>query len=284
MPYEQRIEESLTATPDLIVAAASLAKGSDAHPFALVPAGYSIRSTERLLGDPIRSRRVTDLRTVASFLTFFKEFVSADARFPGYYQSSLINGLRLDVVLNPNSWADSRVSLLLGISHQLRRWLAIESGGSHRQKAFASFIEENLADIVEPQGAKLLEICRAFRATQTVRFSSSVDLANGDVGLEYITETKAGTVDSKSRLQVPETITLGLPIYEGEERIKIKAKLLYSIDDGQLRLGIKFPQLDDALEAMTENIIQRIGKTLPKVPLMNGVMHPIAPIEFSTNR
>lgn len=270
-----------TATPDLVVAAATLARGADAFPFALVPRGYQLRSTEMLLEEPLRPRRRILLRTVEAFTDFFKKFVDSDASFPAYVTNQKQSGLRVHVVFNYLTWADSTASLHLYVSKQLARWLAVENNGLLQQKAFAQFIEDNLADVVEPQGAKLLEICRGFRATQTVRFASTVDLSNGDVGLEYIQETKAGTVDAKSRLQVPETITLGLPLFEGEDRIKLKARFRYEIDDGRLRMGVKFPQLDAAFEASSADIIARLRKALPSVTFMDGECAPVLPLEFT---
>lgn len=267
---------------DLAVAAATLARGADAFPFALVPAGYQLKSIERLFEEPIRRRNTVTLRTVASFLDYFKAFVVADAHLPAFYLSERATGLKVSVVFNGLTWADSSATLSLGLSPELNRWLGLQLSGLVRQKDFAQFIEDNLPDIVEPQGAKLLEICRSFRATQTVRFASSVDLSNGDVGLEYITETKAGTTDAKSRLQMPETIVLGIPLFEGEERIKLRARVRYEIEDGRLRLGLSFPQLEAALDAASDDIIARLGKSLPKIVFMNGNMPPVAPIEFQT--
>lgn len=277
-------ESDPTSYTDLILAAAQLARGAECLPFALVPQGYTIRCTERLQEAPIRARRVVTLRTVESFLAFFKKFVATDGNLPGFYRNNTTSGLTVSIVFNPLTWGDSSATLNLRVAPALMRWLNLERSGSHKQKTFAAFIEENLADIVEPQGAKLLEVCRSFRATQTVRFASTVDLANGDVGLEYIQETKAGTVDAKSRLQVPENIVLGLPLFEGEERIKIKAKLLYAIDDGVLKLAIKFPQLDDAFDAVTADIIERVAKALPNVTFMDGEMPAIQPLEFTQVR
>lgn len=273
-----------TSTPDLLVAAATLVQDGREKHFALVPRGYSIVSTERALEAPSRGRRRVTLRTVSSFLEAFKTFVAAGSAWPAFYVNGRGNGLNVRLIFNSNSWADSYMALQLDVSAQFRRWLALEAAGLNNQKAFAQFIEDNLADVVEPQGAKLLEICRGFRATQTVRFASTVDLTNGDVGLEYIQETKAGTVDAKSRLQVPETITLGLPLYEGEERIKIKARFRYEIDDGRLRLGVKFPQLEAAFEAASADLIARLRKALPTVTFMEGAQEPVSPIEFANLR
>lgn len=282
MSYHSDTDLPATSSPDLLVAAASLARGADALPFALVPQGYELKSLERLLEEPIRKRTNVQTRTVASFLACFSNFLETEARRPAFYTNGRASGLAVSIILNPLTWSDSALTLNLGVSTALRRWLNLESAGLQGQKAFAQFIEDNLADVVEPQGAKLLEVCRSFRATQTVRFASTVDLSNGDVGLEYIQETKAGTVDSKSRLQVPENIVLGVPLFEGEERIKLRARFRYEVSDGRLALGIKFPQLDAAFEAGVADILARLQKAMPRVVFMDGVQAPVSPIEFKS--
>jgi hypothetical protein len=107
--------------------------------------------------------------------------------------------------------------------------------------AFANFLEENAVDVINPDGAALLELIRDLNVKSGSTFKSQVRM--GDVvKFEY---QKADDVSSKEEIEMPIGFTLNIPVYFGEPPITMNALLRRKIDDGQLFLGFKIQRLEN---------------------------------------
>ncbi|WP_067573651.1 DUF2303 family protein [Nocardia acidivorans] len=151
----------------------------------------------------------------------------------------------LTAVVNFHGWRDHRVTLALSLSDQFERWKHT-SGNLLRQANFAEFIEDNLADIVDPTGADMLELAQSFQATKSVDFESGTRIASGAVRFRFVeqVDAKAGRAGD---LEVPSTFVLGLPIWRGGPRIELRAALRYRIERDGLYLGFKVLAIDEVL-------------------------------------
>lgn len=134
--------------------------------------------------------------------------------------------------------------LRLRDSEEWARWNEME-GDMHSQEDFAHFIEENVADVVDPEHGVLLEICRDLEASQGVAFRSGVRLDNGDRTFRYETETRV-----KSELTVPTELRLSIPLYFGEEPMEIRAKFRFRPTPAGLMLGIRWHRVEYARQAV----------------------------------
>jgi uncharacterized protein YfdQ (DUF2303 family) len=106
---------------------------------------------------------------------------------------------------------------------------------------FANFLEENAVDVINPDGAALLELIRDLNVKSGSTFKSQVRM--GDVvKFEY---QKADDVSSKEEIEMPVGFTLNIPVYFGEPPITMNALLRRKIDDGQLFLGFKIQRLEN---------------------------------------
>jgi uncharacterized protein YfdQ (DUF2303 family) len=104
------------------------------------------------------------------------------------------------------------------------------NGKQMSQADFARFIEDNAPDCVAPSAADMIEIARSLEAKKAVNFSSAVRLDNGQSQLTY-EETIQGTA-AKGRLVVPELFDIGSPVFEGDGRYAVTARLRYRIAEG----------------------------------------------------
>ena len=123
-------------------------------------------------------------------------------------------------------------------SEEYARWNAME-GEMHSQQDFALFIEENVADILQPDHTTMLEICRDLEATQNVNFKSGVRLDNGDRSFTYEDETKV-----KGDMIVPTEFSLEIPLYNGEEPTEIHAKFRFRPTPSGLLLGFRWHRVE----------------------------------------
>jgi hypothetical protein len=120
---------------------------------------------------------------------------------------------------------------------------------------FANFLEENAMDVINPDGAALLELIRDLNVKSGSTFKSQV--RQGDVvKFEY---QKADDVSSKEEIEMPVGFTLSIPVYFGEEPITMNVLLRRKIDDGQLFLGFKIQRLENNKQTEFLRIAEEIS-------------------------
>lgn len=146
-------------------------------------------------------------------------------------------------------------------SEEFQAWNRWE-GQLHSQAEFIQFLEENVQDVVEPDGASLLELARDFSAIKNVNFKSSVRLDNGDRQFTYQDETAVS-----DQITVPTRLVLSLPIYEGEEQVTLECRFRYRMREGGLFLGYEFHRARPVLNAAFRAAITRVAENTGLVPL-----------------
>jgi uncharacterized protein YfdQ (DUF2303 family) len=146
-----------------------------------------------------------------------------------------------------------RATLTLPKSQEWKTWTgASDKLMSHRD--FASFLEENSIDIVEPVGADLLELCRDLQVVNNVNFSSAV--RDGDyTSVAYAKENDA---TAKGSIRLPQSIILSIPVYFGEQPVLVTAFLRKKIDDDGLKLGVKLARVENVRQAEFHRIVEQI--------------------------
>lgn len=134
------------------------------------------------------------------------------------------------------------------------------------QAEFVDFIEENLAEIINPDHSTMLEIASSLEVKKKVNFGSSIKTQNGSVQFRYDEEvsgtTKAGT------LEVPEFFELGIAPFEGAEKFKLVARLRYRLRGGDLSIGYMINRPDDVVKAAFKDVTAAIEKGAKLKPLM----------------
>lgn len=149
-------------------------------------------------------------------------------------------------------WRRHRATLELRIDDDWRAWFQA-SGRLTNQEAFAEFIEDNLAAVVDPEPATMLEIATSFQARRNASFERGTRLQTGDVQLRWV-ETTTATAGSKGHLEVPEKSTVRLAPYVGVAAVELDARLRYRITDGHLRIGYALHRPDNAVREAFDRI------------------------------
>jgi uncharacterized protein YfdQ (DUF2303 family) len=175
---------------------------------------------------------------------------------------------RVVAVLNDNApeasaWGDHRLALQLVYTDEWKRWAA-HDGRLLDQETFAEHIEESQVDVVEPDAADLLEIAQTFHATTTSSFKSAKRLNSGEVQLEYV-EDIAASAGRKGDLSIPTELVLGIPIFLGEEVVRLTALLRYRIRDGKLAIGYKLVRPGDVVRQAIDAVAEQLRGEFPRV-------------------
>lgn len=232
-------------------------------PFVVVPEGYESHTFERLLPAPTRHTGRATFNDAASFIRYVGEYSgAATARL--YYQvtpsPAFVAVLNHRTAGSP-SWGDHRAVYNAPLSPEWKTWTASD-GKRMKQEEFALFIEQNLPDVIMPTAAEFLELAQNFQATKAVNFASGTRLGNGQNQLVY-EETIQARAGERGQLEIPETFTLGIPVFEGDAAYSLIARLRYRIQDGKLVLWYDLDRphkiIDDAVKQLRVAIEAETG-------------------------
>jgi uncharacterized protein YfdQ (DUF2303 family) len=143
-------------------------------------------------------------------------------------------------------------------------WLtwAAANGKPMTQGDFAQFLEDNLSDIAEPDGAKLVEIARTLEATTDVSWQSHVRADNGAHRFAYLeTINGSATTAKDGKIEIPQELTLALQPFEGAKVYPVKARFRYRLAGSKVTLWFDLVRLQDVLkEAFNDELLKIEGE------------------------
>jgi uncharacterized protein YfdQ (DUF2303 family) len=157
-------------------------------------------------------------------------------------------------------WCEHIAGFVARRSEEFKAWM-LQNKKQLTQVDFARFLEDNLPDIVEPEGATLLEVALTFEAKKDVEFASGVRLQNGQIQFQY-NEVIRGAAQ-KGTLEVPEQFVLGIPIHVGGPAYRIPVRFRWRLHEGKAVFWYEIVRphryVEDALREIRERIGQETG-------------------------
>lgn len=219
----------------------------------VVPIGWTHTDlTEKVRAaqpEPHRSRGDVQLGDLPSFTSFCK-LLGAGTTWPHARVYASQKNRTLACVLNDHGptqpgWRDFTARYTVAFSREFNTWLS-QNGKPLDQTAFAEFIEENHADIVEPFGDVLIRIATTLQAKTDVEFRSSKRLDNGQIQLTYVETIDARAGDGA--LEIPREFAIGARLFENGEGYKVKARLKYRLLSGAVKFWFELDRPEKAIE------------------------------------
>lgn len=141
-------------------------------------------------------------------------------------------------------------------SEEWTTWTGVD-GKLMPQLDFTRFLEENSIDVIEPDAASLIEVCRDMQALRKVNFTSIVRLnSNNAERLEYTDETKA---NAKGGVEIPTAFKLNIPVYFNGEPYDLLARLRWELRDGDLKLGVKLVRAEKLRQTVFKEVVGAIS-------------------------
>lgn len=231
---------------------------------------------EHLLPGPSRKRGIIELNDEASFLAFVAENQGAATRLFGVGRPRPSFTAVFNFGNDLPGWGDFRAVYALPLSPEWIRW--VEGDGpknARNQMDMVRFIESNMLDVVEPDGATLLGICRTLEAKKAVEFVSSTRLSDGSSEFTYNEDVK-GTAQ-KGTLAIPEMFTIGVPVVENGELFKVQARFRYRLDGHKLTMWYELVNPHKVIELVVREMRDRIA-TATKLTVFNGSAPAVQPL------
>lgn len=161
---------------------------------------------------------------------------------------------------------DHRISLTFRTTPAWQRWTKLD-GQLGSQVVFAQHLEDSLPDIVEPEGALMLELAQSFQAHTKVTFESARDLSSSERQLVYREEVEA-SAGRRGDITIPKDFTIGIAPYEGSSLYRIKVRLRYQISDGALRIGYRLDRPEDVLRAAFDDVLRAVQDSTGRTALL----------------
>ena len=255
--------EDLTNKPDHLVLAEQLTglvtsaiapefMGAYAH--VVVPENYELRdistAIEKQQDAPNRKMGTVQLKSLGSLMAYMDDMQTADGAIADAFVYANPDTRTITAVFNDHKagggWRDHRASFNAEWTPEFKKWMDNNSKPMG-QTEFAEFIEDNMADITEPEAAKLLEMALTIQAKTDINFSSAKRLQNGQVQLQY-TEAINASAGTNGGMEIPKEFALGLRIFKNGEGYKLRARLKYRLNGGAIKFWYELDRPERSVE------------------------------------
>lgn len=220
--------------------------------FLQVPNGYQVKDLEFLAKQPRRIRESISHENVDSFIEYLNQWGNEDTTiFANGSDRYLRAVIDYHVDTSTPSWCSHQTSYTARLSRELLAWQS-KNGQALTQVDFAEFIEDRISDVVDPVGADLLERVLKLQIIQKATFRSAIRLQTGQVQLQYSEEDENGT------LELPDKITLGLPVFHNGDPYKVQARLRFKLAEGKVSFSYKLLEIDRAIEHAFAEVVAKV--------------------------
>ena len=255
---------------ELSGAALEIRAHEDTHSI-LLPPGWKREDLTTLVAAqkraPARKRGSIELHDAASFIIYCEDqAASTEGYLYAITEKRCIVAVFNDHQAGPG-WQDHRATLALNLTREADLWMR-NNGQQMEQEAFATFLEDNIADVVEPSGETLLKIALTLQAKTDVNFRSSRRLDNGQVQLQYVETIDARAGDGS--LEIPREFTIGIRLFKNEAGYKLRARLKYRLGNGKVKFWYELDRpldaIEDAFKGKADEVQEKCG-----YPLLYGV-------------
>lgn len=233
----------------------------------LVPQGCGVIDLEQFLGVPNRIRQSVILNDVPSFVAYVSKFKMDCTLLVCDMDKKTVRAYLDYHSQDMASWNTHQATLQVQTSPEWKVWTSMDRR-SFTQVQFAEFLEDNLIDVVEPDGAVLLEASMHLEAKKTVKFISGANLANGAAQLVY-EESIEGK--GKGNIVVPTRLKLGIPVFMGSDPVHVEARLRYRITEEKLTFIYILDRPADVLEIAFKDVVRQIANSVEITPLSGSL-------------
>lgn len=191
---------------------------------------------------PARKRGTVHVHDAASFIEYLsKHGLAASEVYADTARQRLVAVVNAHAATDTNldegiaGHGDHRIELELLPTEEWKAWTALDKK-LLVQSAFAEHLEDNAADVVDPDAATMLEIASSLIATTGADFKSGIRLDNGQVQFRF-EETTTARAGHSGDLDIPTEFTIAIAPFVGSDPVELTARFRYRINNGALGLS-----------------------------------------------
>lgn len=246
-------------------------------PFVIVPDGYQAKGVESMLSAPVRKRSKVTTTDTDGFI-FYTHKHGQDGRTVIYADiDAEASKFSLVAILDDHGetvsdtqWREHRCQFEPSQAVEWKRWIGKDKQ-IFSQTDFATWLEDNLGDIAAvpsmPTGADILQMALGFEANADKRLRSKINLQYGGVQFEFVDDEDK---DTRSKMEVFQRFTLGLPVFDGSSNAyPLEARLKYREKDGKVTFWFELIRPDRVFKDAVKDELTRI-KDATGFPVIAG--------------
>ncbi|SOE85647.1 Uncharacterized conserved protein YfdQ, DUF2303 family [Burkholderia sp. YR290] len=255
---EQNVAAVLAAGTSL--AGAQKSPLQDGKPFVVVPEGYTALPLTEVFDNPARASGVVKLRDATSFVNYFNRQKRPESLIYASLDPAKILGViddhrayNAEGSRDGANWRGYRVEFPVPASREWKVWTG-KDRKTLDQLEFAELIEDNLPDIVTPDGSTMLSVALNFEASKEGNFVSAARLQDGSTNFVWKEDVNA----TGNKIAMPSQITLEIPVFENGQPSPVEARIKYRVKDGALTIWYELVRPHKVLEAAFRAIWSQI--------------------------
>lgn len=244
-------------------------------PVFIVPENMKVHDlsalVENQLKKPRHLKQSIELLTEESFIEYFNRYATEHSTiFVNDKESTLTAVFDYHESEESPAWKRHTAFYKCPKTKEWGAWMEFNNK-KMEQEQFALFIEENLKEISEPDGATMLQIASTLKASSSTDFRSAIRLDNGEVQFNY-TEKIEGQAGATAQLKIPEKIELIVAPFMRGAAYKMEARFRYRINQGGLIMWYTLIRphvfIDDAFNDVVTKINegQKTGHLVHAIP------------------
>jgi len=125
-----------------------------------------------------------------------------------------------------------------------------------KQAKYAEFIEDMIHTIYNPDAGVLLDAIKDFDLGRDIRFKSAYNDRSGSASITYQED------DRDLKTDLPNKITLVMPVFDGDTPREINAMVQYRVENGELFFIIKAPGIDKIIRDDIESLVLELEEAV----------------------
>lgn len=240
----------------------------DGMPYVLVPEGFEAQPIADVFENPVRASGIVKVRDTNSFVAYFNRQKRPESLIYASLDPARILGVIddhrayvSDAMHDGANWRSYRIEFQVPPSREWKTWNASDRKALD-QLTFAELIEDNLPDILTPDGSQMLSIALNFEASKAGNFVSATRLQDGSTTFIWKEDVNA----TGNKIAMPSQITLSIPVFENGSPYAIDARIKYRVKDGTLKIWYELVRphkvLEVAFRAIWSQIEQQTEQTI----------------------
>lgn len=234
-------------------------------PLLAVPEGITVEDYSALLPAPKRIKTDPHFEDADSFGAYINLFRQDSTLIVAFRAKNCVRSVLDYHAKGSPSWGEHTAELVIKHHEDFTAWCGLS--GSVTQWQFAEFIEDHMHNIAAPDGATLKDMVLKFQAMKETTFKSAINLQNGDVNLVYVEDSERGV---EASAKFPASLSLVLPVYEGQLPIQVEARIRYRIKDAKLVFQVELVRKSDLLRKAFADVLQAVENITDIKPLMGA--------------
>lgn len=120
------------------------------------------------------------------------------------------------------------------------------------KNTFLDFLEDREGDITDPVAATLRTLVNELRLKKSVTWENTEKQAGArDVTLEFKTQS-----DQVGTVQMPEMITIGIPVFREGDKYSIQLRLRFQLDEGKIQFQVCLPGMQTIVDQAWEDSLE----------------------------